>query len=46
MSRINKICIVGAGSWGTALAILLGEKGYKVYILERRKEDEKVFAFS
>src|SRR3989338_78087 len=38
MSRINKICIVGAGSWGTALAILLGEKGYKVSILARRKE--------
>ncbi|MBN1354847.1 NAD(P)-dependent glycerol-3-phosphate dehydrogenase [bacterium] len=28
--EINQISVVGAGSWGTALALLLGEKGYRV----------------
>lgn len=38
MDKINKIGIIGAGSWGTTLAILLGEKGYKIHLWARRKE--------
>src|SRR3989344_4362883 len=38
MKDIKKISIIGAGSWGTALAILLAEKGYKVSLWTRRKE--------
>ncbi|MEJ5348970.1 MAG: NAD(P)H-dependent glycerol-3-phosphate dehydrogenase [Desulfosoma sp.] len=30
MSRINRIGVIGAGSWGTTLAHLLAEKGYAV----------------
>lgn len=33
------ICIIGAGSWGTAIAILLGRAGKKVFIAGRNKED-------
>lgn len=33
-----KISIIGAGSWGTTLALLLGEKGYEVVLWARRKE--------
>ena len=36
--KISKISMIGAGSWGTALAILLAEKGYKVSLWARRKE--------
>jgi glycerol-3-phosphate dehydrogenase (NAD(P)+) len=32
------IGVIGAGSWGTALAILLGEKGYPVTLWVRREE--------
>ncbi|MBI2134960.1 NAD(P)-dependent glycerol-3-phosphate dehydrogenase [Candidatus Woesearchaeota archaeon] len=38
MKKISRICVIGAGSWGTSLAILLGEKGYKVSLWTRRKE--------
>lgn len=38
MDKINKISIIGAGSWGTTLAILLGEKGYKIHLWARRKD--------
>ncbi len=41
MEEIRKICIVGGGSWGTALGKLLGEKGIEVKILVRRKEVER-----
>jgi glycerol-3-phosphate dehydrogenase (NAD(P)+) len=37
MDKINKISVIGAGSWGTTLAILLGDKGYKVHLWARRK---------
>ncbi len=30
MSNTNSICILGAGSWGTAIAVLLAKKGYQV----------------
>lgn len=33
-----QISIVGAGSWGTTLAILLGEKGFDVKLWVRREE--------
>lgn len=35
---IRKICILGAGSWGTALATLLGKNEYRV-VLWGREED-------
>ena len=35
---MEKIAIVGAGSWGTTLAVLLGEKGFDVKLLARREE--------
>lgn len=33
-----KIAVLGAGSWGTALAILLGNKGHQVYIWGRPED--------
>src|SRR3989338_5316208 len=36
--KMEKIAVVGAGSWGTTLAVLLGEKGYKVNLWVREKE--------
>lgn len=33
-----KIAIIGAGSWGTCLAALLGEKGFDVMLWARREE--------
>lgn len=33
-----KIAVIGAGSWGTAIASLLGTKGYDVHLWHRRKE--------
>ncbi|MBI2657803.1 NAD(P)-dependent glycerol-3-phosphate dehydrogenase [Candidatus Woesearchaeota archaeon] len=33
-----KIAIIGAGSWGTTLAVLLGEKGFDVKLWARREE--------
>lgn len=35
---MQKISVVGAGSWGTALAVLLGEKGFDVKLWARRQE--------
>ena len=33
-----KIAVIGAGSWGTTLAVLLGEKGFDVKLWARREE--------
>lgn len=33
-----KVSIIGSGSFGTAIAILLGEKGYNVYAYDRNSE--------
>ncbi|MDP3765851.1 MAG: NAD(P)H-dependent glycerol-3-phosphate dehydrogenase [Nanoarchaeota archaeon] len=35
---MKKISIIGAGSWGTTLAVLLGEKGFNVKLWARREE--------
>ena len=35
---MNKISVIGAGSWGTTLAILLAEKGHIVKLWSRRQE--------
>ena len=35
---MKKIAVVGAGSWGTTLAVLLGEKGHDVKLWSRREE--------
>jgi glycerol-3-phosphate dehydrogenase (NAD(P)+) len=35
---VEKITVLGAGSWGTALAVLLSEKGYDVCLWARRPE--------
>jgi len=34
----EKICIINAGGWGTALAVLLAGKGYRVRLWARRRE--------
>ncbi|ADO83056.1 NAD(P)H-dependent glycerol-3-phosphate dehydrogenase [Ilyobacter polytropus] len=42
---MDKIVVMGAGSWGTALAVLLAEKGYPVTLWEYKKERaEKLLA--
>lgn len=35
---MQKISVIGSGSWGTTLAVLLGEKGFDVKLWARRKE--------
>ncbi len=35
---MEKIFVIGAGSWGTTLAALLGGKNYNVHLWARRKE--------
>ena len=35
---MTRIAVIGAGSWGTTLAILLGEKGFDIKIWARREE--------
>ncbi|WP_244833233.1 NAD(P)H-dependent glycerol-3-phosphate dehydrogenase [Clostridium sp. BJN0001] len=35
---MRKVTFIGAGSFGTALAVLLAEKGNQVYIYDRNKE--------
>jgi len=35
---MQKISVIGAGSWGTCLAVLLGEKGFDVKLWARRED--------
>lgn len=35
---MKKISVIGAGSWGTTLAVLLGENGFGVMLWARREE--------
>ncbi len=35
---MNKVCVLGAGSWGTALAILLNKNGHSVYVWGRPED--------
>ena len=35
---MKKISVIGAGSWGTTLAVLLGEKGFDVKLWARKEE--------
>lgn len=41
MSKESSVAIVGAGSWGTALAILLAKNGKKVFLWGHNKEHIK-----
>lgn len=34
----ERICIINAGGWGTALAVLMANKGYEVRLWARRRE--------
>ncbi len=36
--RINQVAVIGAGSWGTALAKLLGDKGVNVWLWAHKPE--------
>ena len=38
---MKKISVIGAGSWGTTLAVILGEKGFDVKLWARREEIAK-----
>ena len=35
---MSKVCVLGAGSWGTALASVLDENGHEVLIWARRQD--------
>jgi len=35
---LKKVCVIGAGSWGTALAILLAHNGYEVLVWGRLED--------
>ncbi len=39
-----KVCILGAGGWGTALAVLLARKGVEIHLWARRPEFASLLA--
>ncbi|KUK10776.1 MAG: Glycerol-3-phosphate dehydrogenase (NAD(P)+) [Clostridia bacterium 41_269] len=39
---LRKVAVLGAGSWGTALAITLAGKGFKVMLWARKSEDAEM----
>lgn len=39
---MEKVLTIGAGSWGTALTILLASKGYECYLWEHDEENRKL----
>jgi len=38
MENIAKLAVIGAGAWGTAIAILLAQNGHEVRLWARREE--------
>lgn len=43
---MSKVSVIGAGSWGTALAILLEKNGHEVTLWSHREEEVKELAKS
>lgn len=41
---MSKVSVIGAGSWGTALAILLEKNGHEVTLWSHREEEVKELA--
>lgn len=41
---MSKVSVIGAGSWGTALAILLEKNGHEVTLWSHREEEAKELA--
>lgn len=41
MSKMNKVSVIGAGSWGTAISFVLAENGHDCLLWARRPEQAK-----
>lgn len=41
---MGKVAVLGAGSWGTALAVLLAKKNYSVFLYGRSKQETESIA--
>jgi glycerol-3-phosphate dehydrogenase (NAD(P)+) len=42
--EMDRVAVIGAGAWGTALAKVLGDKGYRVRLWARREEHAQAMA--